>query len=289
MNVKMYSLIAVDLDGTLLSTHKKITERTIEALKKVHQQGVVIVLCTGRSAINTFTIESQIPVPVFTVCCDGAIAYHPNSKQSEFSSSRTVLFKNEFSAKQRDRIVAIANELSLCIVQYEAYSAKLKVKINSKEQKELADAFQVLSFGAEYEHVEIDIRALEVLPVKLCLLTNDSDAVGRDLRGRLDDVNVYPETGHVGCVPKPVDKGTSLTKLCGILGISMEQVVSIGDGHNDVTMIKCSGKGIAMKNAVETLKEASNLVTEFTNDEDGVARLLEEFLSMGLFGKVKLG
>ena len=75
-------------------------------------------------------------------------------------------------------------------------------------------------------------------------------------------------------------KGTAVEALCQHLGMSLSEVVAFGDGENDAEMLEAVGKGVAMKNARPKAKACANEVTEFTNDEDGVATHLEKLFHL---------
>lgn len=81
----------------------------------------------------------------------------------------------------------------------------------------------------------------------------------------------------VELVPMGIDKAESLKRLLAIMGIGTENLMSFGDGYNDISMIKLAGMGIAMENAAQEVKEAADYVT-LSNEEDGVAAALKRFI-----------
>lgn len=76
---------------------------------------------------------------------------------------------------------------------------------------------------------------------------------------------------------KEVDKSKSIERLSKMLGISMLEVIAIGDSYNDLSMIMAAGLGVAMDNAVECVKKAVNYITD-DNEHDGVANVIEKFI-----------
>ena len=74
------------------------------------------------------------------------------------------------------------------------------------------------------------------------------------------------------------DKGTALAKVAEIAGVKAEEVMAIGDSMNDEAMIRWAGIGVAMANGDEELKNIADIVTEKTNDEDGVAEIIEKYI-----------
>ena len=73
------------------------------------------------------------------------------------------------------------------------------------------------------------------------------------------------------------NKGYGVEFLCDFLGVPIENAVAIGDEENDISMIRNAGVGVAMKNAVQSVKDAADYVTEHDNNEDGVAEVIEKF------------
>ena len=81
------------------------------------------------------------------------------------------------------------------------------------------------------------------------------------------------------CILSPLgaNKGYGVEFLCDFLGVPIENAVAIGDEENDISMIRNAGVGVAMKNAVQSVKDAADYVTEHDNNEDGVAEVIEKF------------
>ena len=92
-------------------------------------------------------------------------------------------------------------------------------------------------------------------------------------------INVYrSEAFYLELVPKGIDKAASLSRLLERTRIKQEEVIAIGDGFNDVSMIRFAGLGVAMANAQPPVKANADRITQYTNDEDGVARFIQELL-----------
>jgi hydroxymethylpyrimidine pyrophosphatase-like HAD family hydrolase len=79
-------------------------------------------------------------------------------------------------------------------------------------------------------------------------------------------------------LPAQTDKGTALVKTAGLLGVERGEVLAIGDSMNDEAMIRWAGTGVAMANGDERIKNIADLVTEKTNDDDGVAEVIEKYV-----------
>ena len=93
-----------------------------------------------------------------------------------------------------------------------------------------------------------------------------------------DKMGVYrSEPYFLELVPKGIDKAQSLSVLLEELGMSRDEMIAIGDGYNDLSMIKFAGLGVAMANAQDIVKENADYIT-LSNDEDGVAAVVEKFI-----------
>ena len=93
-------------------------------------------------------------------------------------------------------------------------------------------------------------------------------------------INVFrSEPYFLELVPQGIDKALSLSVLLENIGMTREEVIAIGDGYNDLSMIKFAGMGVAMGNAQEPVKKAADYIT-LTNDEDGVAEAIERIFNV---------
>ena len=125
------------------------------------------------------------------------------------------------------------------------------------------------------------LEVIERNPTKL-LMTGDPEEMKKAetdlagiMKGRMDVFRSAPF--FVELVPMGIDKAESLKRLLAIMGIGTENLMSFGDGYNDISMIKLAGMGIAMENAAQEVKEAADYVT-LSNEEDGVAAALKKFI-----------
>lgn len=121
-------------------------------------------------------------------------------------------------------------------------------------------------------------------PLPKCLIVGDPDRLIRteaELSLRLQgQISVYrSEPYFLELVPMGIDKAQSLSVLLDKLGLTREAMVAMGDGYNDLSMIKFAGMGVAMANAQEPVKQAADYIT-LSNDEDGVAAAVEELFGL---------
>nr|WP_290123365.1 HAD hydrolase family protein [Lentilactobacillus otakiensis] len=100
-----------------------------------------------------------------------------------------------------------------------------------------------------------------------------------------DQVEVSPWGGPhpiVEIATKGVHKSTGLKFLADYYGVLQKDIIAFGDEGNDLTMMEYAGTGVAMKNAIDKIKNSADEVTDFTNDDDGVARYLQDHLDIAV-------
>lgn len=262
----MYKLIAIDLDGTLLTDELIITPRTIQAIQKAVELGTVVTIATGRMypSAKQFTQQLSINVPVITY--QGAII--KNLADGE------VLYERLIPAEIAQKLVDIANERKLHLQVYQddilygavendkliAYAEKSKVpyRVESDLGKLTARGFTKALFieeSAELDALQDELQAL----------------FGERAHISKSAVN-YLEVTH-----PEANKGSALLHLASKLGIDRTETIGIGDNHNDIELIKTAGLGIAMGNAVQALKDIADY-TSLSNNEDGVCHAIEKFV-----------
>ena len=119
-------------------------------------------------------------------------------------------------------------------------------------------------------------------PVAKCMIVGEATRLA-ELEKQMyealkDKMGVYrSEPYFLELVPKGIDKAQSLAVLLQKIGYTREEMIAIGDGFNDKSMIEFAGMGVAMANAQEVVKQAANYIT-LSNEEDGVAAVVEKFM-----------
>ena len=231
-----YKLVVLDLDGTLTNSKKEITARNRETLIRIQEQGVRLVLASGRPTYGIVPLANEL--------------------RMLYECART----NHLSILTYDGAEIVTENSQDPYVQKEAFLNKMAVR--------------------ETNDFLTDIT----LPVAKCLIVGDADQlipVESELCIRLQGkINVFrSEPYFLELVPQGIDKALSLTVLLEATGVSREEVIAIGDGYNDLSMIKFAGMGIAMGNAQEPVKKAANEIT-LSNDEDGVAVAIEKHIQL---------
>lgn len=281
-------LIAIDLDGTLLTEESKPSSEGIASIRRVLEQGKHRVsICTGRAYHDVrHLLGDELKLPV--ISSNGAAIYDENGRllhetpiRKEVSNEAIIFLKNH----------DIYFEIYCPETIYTEFSIKDKLRAEMdilKSANPEIDGDQLLEstllkavqFGVEQieDSKQIIERGTSVL--KLIIFTFNSTKLDRiqEHFDRLPSVHTTSSAEHtLEIISKETDKGLGVRFLANHFGIPMEDTVVIGDSYNDLSMFRVAGGRIAMGNAVDEIKQLSTAVTRDNNDH-GVAYALNHLI-----------
>ncbi|MBS8264280.1 HAD family phosphatase [Mesobacillus boroniphilus] len=237
-------LIALDMDGTLLDDRHVVSEENRRAIKEAEKKGVRVVLSTGRSLKTARDYVLSLELSSYLVTINGGEIWGPNGElvQRSMVDTEHIKWMYELSQKHRAGFWATSSE--------DVWRNKMPEDLFSQEW---------IKFGFHIEEDEIRESVLKELKDKGIFEISNSS---------LKNI----EVNALG-----INKARGLQKVCDLLGISMDNVMAVGDSLNDIAMITEAGLGIAMGNAQETVKEAADDVTG-TNQDGGVAQAIQKWV-----------
>ena len=272
--------IVLDIDGTLLTSEKKISEKTKQSLIRAQKKGVKVILASGRPTSGMLSLAKELLMDVyegFLVSYNGAVAMDCLTHQPIFSK----VIPND-SAKK------ILNHLKqfqlIPMINDETYMYVNDVYNN---QLQLPDGpFNIIEYesrGGQFLLCEVkDLAEFVDFPLYKILIAGDPEYLQQNhlaiKEPFLDQVTAaFSAPFYLEFTMKGIDKAKALNEIAAQLSITQNEILSFGDGQNDRSIIEYAGTGIAMGNAVDELKEIADDVT-LSNDEDGIAVALEKYL-----------
>lgn len=265
-------LIALDLDGTLLTSDKQISEANKKALQAARELGVYVVLTTGRplQAIGTFLEELDLlGENQYSITFNGGLVQENTGR---------ILDKTGFTIEDVRAIRRVTNDLDLPLdVLYggDVYSLPAVHESLYLTANPLLNKIPV----TDEELPEEFVYNKAVSAVAADFLDGQIPKIPAELHERFEifkSRDILLEWS-----PKGVHKANGLAKLIGHLGINQSEVMACGDEGNDLSMIEWAGMGVAMANATEEIKSAANVVLPRTNDEDGIAWAIKHYVLNG--------
>lgn len=263
-----YRMIVLDLDDTLLKDDRTVSEMTRRRLLEAQQQGTVVVLASGRPTYAMQHLAQELCLAQY-----GGYLISFNGARITACENGAVLSSVDISHAQMCQLFDLAQEQNVYIQTYtEDHILVSKDNEYTRIEKEITgmDVVECADFKAEIPKTAVKAMMLEH-PDRL-------KQVEQALRPVIKDELYMTITKpfFLEFMNPAVDKGKSLVTLAAHLGISMEQVIAVGDSYNDISMIEAAGLGVAMGNAVEAVKQAADYETD-DNEHDGVARVVEKF------------
>lgn len=265
-----YRMIVLDLDGTLTNSKKQITPHTRQTLIRAQQQGVKVVLASGRPTYGIAPIAAQLELAAY-----GGYILAYNGGEIIDWKDREVLHAQVLDPEVIPYMYRCAKENGFAIVTYRDNYVITETPDDEYVQKEaILNVMQTLKVDNFLEAIDF--------PVPKCLIVGEAERLLRLEKVMYEDLKqtneVYrSEPYFLELVPKGIDKARSLAVLLNKVGIRREEVIACGDGFNDLSMIRFAGLGVAMQNAQPVVREAADFIT-LSNDEDGVAHVLERFV-----------
>jgi len=267
------AVLALDLDGTLTDSKKRISERTKESIDKFIAAGGTVALASGRPTFGVMPVAKILELDKkggYILSYNGGCFLDcKNNKQ---------LFMKELTHEYLPILEKQAKDFGINLMTYNG------------------DKAYALNIDEQYYMIEININHFIrvkadpltpqiTFPIIKCLMTADGDylaKVEKEMKkyweGRLNIVRSEPyflEVTEVG-----IDKASTITNMVKKLGKSVDNLICCGDGFNDLSMIRAAGIGVAMANAQEKVRAAADYITK-SNDEDGIVDVVENLFKWG--------
>ncbi|RJO62497.1 MAG: HAD family phosphatase [Dehalococcoidia bacterium] len=266
-----YKMVVIDIDGTLVDKHGNIAPEDKAAVTRLDNSSVVVSLCTGRVIKASMPVIKELRLNNFHIFYDGALIYNPGNMSTIYAKPLDAAIVREaidFSRK---------NDIYLELYSSERFFS---------ERPNWSDEVHRKFFRVEPTKVNFDdIWNKERILKAEVVVHNDEEAVkaklfegnfGDRLRYSIARSPAYPDIDFINIVNPQVSKGEALGKLLEYYGYQASETIAIGDGLNDIPLLKAAGVSVAMGNAFPEVKEASLYITQDI-EQHGVAAAINFF------------
>lgn len=272
---KKVKLIVSDIDGTLLTSDRKLTEENIDAIKKAKKQNIQFTLSTGRAAsmIDYYIKTLNIDTPVVTL--NGAVVWDPVSSRTIFDIPM-----------DEDELKGLLEICKFYQLDYGAMTMGTNYFSKNSFRIERYQGYNDFAKSLGMSIMDLDTfddehRCIEGMNVYKLLITEKDP---KRIKPVVDHLQTIKKTGYTTSEPGLLDiaeitvnKGLGVQKLAEALKLQPEEVCALGDYDNDIAMLQYAGFSVAMGNAPQNVKEHAFYVTG-TNNESGLAQALEKFI-----------
>lgn len=255
-----YSLVILDIDGTLLNSEHQIMPKTKQILDRLEQRGVPIILCSARSPSGVEAVERQAGLHGPIVCYSGGLVLDTDRSilgDTGIHSDTALSFRRFVSEHFREVVVSaylydvwLVDDTGHPTIQREArisQCAPLAGDLRSAAQA-VPHVHKLLCIGAQQQITRLQNAAAEAFS-ELTLVRSSAS--------------------YLEVMPRNSSKRAALEQLQTYYQVGREKIVAFGDHFVDLEMLRCAGLGVAMGNAPDKVKQGADRVTA-SNDEEGI-------------------
>ena len=267
----MYKLVAIDIDGTLMNDRKEITKEVNDAIQAAKAKGVKVVICTGRPIVGVQSIIEELKLndeDEYVITFNGALVQ--NTHTQEVESQITLTYEN--------------------LKEIYELSQKLNSPLHFFDTENLYTPNREINrytiHEAHINQIPLHYRTIDEVPedmlIPKVMFIDEPERLNKIIanipESFWDKYTFVKSTPFFLEILDPsVSKGNAVRLLAEKLSIKQEEVICIGDGENDLSMIEYAGCGVAMANAEPIVKEAAQFHT-LSNNEHGVAYAIEKLV-----------
>jgi Cof subfamily protein (haloacid dehalogenase superfamily) len=278
-DVMPIKLLALDIDGTLLTPRGELTPRTRAAIDEAIERGVHIVLVTGRRFGSAYPLLQEFGLDLPLISHNGALNKDTRTFETielhplDIATSREII---RTARKHGTDMICCSDEprgLGKIVIEGVSESNQSLMRYLNKYRDSVMEVPDLVEFVME-PPIQIMFSGhcaqMELFADKLLAVMGERIRIFKTR---------YPQYDLtiIDAVSSQASKGDSLSRIADRRGIARAEVMAIGDNYNDLTMLEYAGLGVVMANAEEELKE-SGLALTSSNEEDGVAEAIERYI-----------
>jgi Cof subfamily protein (haloacid dehalogenase superfamily) len=273
--LKMYKIIFIDIDGTLLTSDHKISAGTLSAIQRVnHLNKIPIILTSARPPQAVEIIYYQLGLNAPVVCFNGALIIKMEDAGNYFTlNSHTI----EASLLKLIHGIAAGHNISLSIYSSSQWYSNTYDKWIKQEEEITQTHAVILNTPLQLNNWQTANDA----PHKILLMGEPDEIESISLRLKKqtgDQLNIYKsKPAYLEIMNSAASKTSAAIFLLQQYGLTQKDVLAIGDNYNDAAILEFAGMGIAMGNAPDEVKARAQFVT-LNNNEDGVKFALDKFI-----------
>ncbi len=267
-----YKLLVADIDGTLVDKNGAISAEDKDALARVGDSGIQVSLSTGRVVQACLRIISQLSLDGYHMFFDGALVSNPEKGEE--------VYVKPIGEELVGQIVDFVhlNEINLDLYSATHYFVERETWSTDIRRQFFGIEPTVIDFTNLWQKERIIKGTLVVLSAEE---RAKADNFRRQFKSSLSfsgtRTPAYPEVDFINVVAPDVSKGKALEALASFLEIPLTEVIAIGDGANDISLLSSAGLAVAMDNAPDELKAVADYVT-LDIEHSGVAAAINKFL-----------
>lgn len=261
---------SIDLDGTLLNSNHEISEKNLQALTDLQEQGHCLILNTGRAYNDVIKIDAikKMKLPIF--CINGSVIY---------SDTNELLYEATIPVPTYKELFPILNAINIGILVYtnDGGLPSTLPPLHHKSKDELNTMFSEFNYDKILEKNDLKIYKL------IALAHHDElekvEEVKKALSGKFDLSLASSFPNNVEITSGDAHKGKAILRYQKMKNLEFDEIIAFGDGGNDLAQFEVATISVAMANAPLPIQQNADIVTK-TNDEDGFAYAIQNLLNL---------
>lgn len=267
MPKRKIDMIAIDLDGTLLRTDKRLSLKVVNAIKKASAKGVKVIIATARPPRAVQEIAGILGLDTLQITYNGAMIFDPQRNRH--------IYHKPMEPDLTKKLIKLARKVDKqVVVSIEILDKWYTDHVDESLPTETSRRFEPDFIGPleAFWHVPATKLLLLAPPVRIGkIIAAVEPKFGEKITMAISDAHLLQ------FIHREADKSVALAQIAASYDIPAERVMAIGDAPNDVRMLHWAGLGVAMSNAWEQTRRVANAVVP-SNDDDGVAYAINKYV-----------
>lgn len=262
----MYRLLALDIDGTLLSSKGDVCDSTKDIIKRVQGENIIVTISTGRPIQGVYQYIELLDLKAPIITYNGAMIID--------SETQEVIYEQKLNDLDARQVIDLGNAYDTTMIVWSNNKLYVNhIDDNVREYQTLSGETPIVIEDEETIYTQGVTKIIWIsTPEKLIELQ-------KELSGTLNESITYvtSKAHYLEFFSQKVSKSKALAFIGSKFNIQKEEMIAIGDGNNDMDMIDYVGMGVAMGNATDAVKAVSNYITT-SNDHDGIFNALTNLI-----------
>lgn len=275
MERQEYLIVAADLDGTLLTDEKKLTDKNKEVIECVMEKGGYFVPATGRPISGIPEFLKELKGAKYIILSNGATVFNMQTEE--------IIYRNQFTPDEASQLITVLRKFDTMFDFYADGVGRIeknfledldKYSIEPEIQKVVRKTRKpVESLDAYLEKEQCHVEKFNMFFAS----QEKREQVRKELNKIPNILVTSSLANNLEINAATCNKGNALKALADYLKIGIEKTMAFGDNSNDIAMIREAGLGVAMKNGSDEAREVADYISEYSNNESGVGFAIEKW------------
>lgn len=275
MERREYLIVAADLDGTLLTDEKKLTDKNKEVIESVMEKGGYFVPATGRPISGIPEFLRELKGAKYIILSNGATVFNMQTEE--------IIYRNQFTPEEAKQLITV---LRNCDTMFDFYADGVgRIEANFLEdldkyhiEPEIQKVVRKTRKPVESLDAYLEKNQCYVEKFNMFFASQEKREQVREELSKIPNILVTSSlANNLEINAATCNKGNALKALADYLNIDIEKTMAFGDNSNDIAMIREAGLGVAMKNGSDEARKVADYISEYSNNESGVGFAIEKW------------